>query len=107
MIARLWQGRTRNADDAAACEELLRTKILPELRGMNGHEGACVLRRSVEGGGDDLVDLTLFGSMDAVGAFAGEGPDVANLSPEARELLSDFEESCALRSGSETGMIAL
>lgn len=94
MIARLWRGRTRTAADAAAYEELLRTKILPELRGIDGHEGAYVLRRRDENG-DEFVVLTLFASMDAVRAFAGEDPAVANVSPEARELLSDFEEKAA------------
>jgi heme-degrading monooxygenase HmoA len=94
MIARLWRGWTRSADDADSYEELLRTKILPELHGIDGHKGAYVLRRRVEGG-DEFVVLTLFDSMDAVRAFAGEHPDVANISPEARELLSDFEEKAA------------
>jgi len=52
------------------------------------------MRRRVEGG-DEFVLLALLGSMDAVRAFVGEDPGVANISPEARELFSDFEEKGA------------
>jgi hypothetical protein len=39
--------------------------------------------------------MTMFESMDAVRAFAGADHEVANVSPEARRLLSDFEEKAA------------
>jgi heme-degrading monooxygenase HmoA len=94
VIARLWRGWTKTAEDADAYEELLRTKILPELSNIDGHEGAYVLRGNVEGDVEFVV-LTLFDSMTAVRAFAGEDSDVANVSPEARNLLSDFEEKVA------------
>ena len=94
MVARLWRGWAKNAADADAYEELLQARILPELRGVDGHRGAYVLRRDVEDGVEFVV-MTLFDSMDAVREFAGEDHSVANISPEARTLLSDFEEKAA------------
>jgi len=90
MIARLWCGRTATTEDADAYEEHLRTKVLPELHGIDGHGGAYVLRRDVKDG-VEFVTLTLFDSMGAIRAFAGEDPELANVSPEARELLSGFD----------------
>jgi heme-degrading monooxygenase HmoA len=90
MIARLWQGRTATIEDADAYEEHLRTKVLPELRAIDGHEGAYVLRREVEDG-VEFVTLTLFDSMGAIRTFAGDDPELANVSAEAREFLSGFD----------------
>jgi len=94
VIFRIWRGWTKSAGGADAYEALLQTKILPEFQGIDGHEGAYVLRRRVEGGVEFMV-LTMFDSMDAVRAFAGADPGVANISPEARALLSDFEKEAA------------
>jgi heme-degrading monooxygenase HmoA len=90
MIGRLWRGWTtrKNAD---AYEELLRTKILPGIHRVDGHRGAYLLRGEVEDG-VEFVTLTLFESMDAVRAFAGEDHEVAVVPAEARRLLSRFDQ---------------
>jgi heme-degrading monooxygenase HmoA len=90
MIARIWHGWTI-PDNAAAYETLLRTKILPGIHRVPGHEGAYLLRRDA---GDEVefVTLTLFASMVAVRAFAGEDSEVAVVPPEARKLLSHFDQ---------------
>ncbi len=93
-VTRLWRGRTASLEDADAYEELLRAKVLPEVRGIEGYTGARVLRRNLRSGAEFVV-ITTFDSMEAVKAFAGDDPDVANVSPEARELLSEFEERAA------------
>ncbi len=93
MVTRLWRGRTA-PHDADAYEEHLRTEVLPGLREVEGHRGAYVLRRAA-GDGVEFVVLTLFDSMDAVRAFAGEEPEVAVISPRAEELLSDFDRTAA------------
>lgn len=91
MITRLWHGWT-SKENAGAYEELLRTKILPGIHRVQGYEGAYLLRRELE---DEVefVTLTMFESMEAVRAFAGERYEVAVVPPEARALLSRFDQT--------------
>ena len=90
MIGRLWRGRT-GAGSADAYEQLLRTTVLPGIRRVDGYRGAYVLRRDVEEG-VEFVTLTLFESLDAVRAFAGEDHETAVVPPVARALLARFDE---------------
>jgi hypothetical protein len=90
MIARLWHGWTTR-DNADAYQTLLRNKILPGIHRVSGHEGAQLLRRDA-GNEVEFVTLTLFTNMDAVRAFAGEDYEVAVVPPEARKLLSRFDQ---------------
>ena len=90
MITRLWRGWT-SAEDADAYEELLRTKILPELHGIEDHRGATVPRRAAEEGVEFVV-LNRFDSLDAVRAFAGPDYELAVISPEAEALLERGDE---------------
>jgi heme-degrading monooxygenase HmoA len=91
VISRLWRGWT-TFDNADAYEELLRTRILPGIHRVDGYKGAYLLRRDVEDG-VEFATLTLWESMDAVRAFAGEDFEVAVVLPEARELLSKFDQT--------------
>lgn len=89
MIARLWCGWT-SPEHADAYEQLLREKVLPSLRDIDGYEAGYVLRREV----DDEVEfvvLNLFATLDAVRAFAGEDYEVPVFEPEARKLLARVE----------------
>lgn len=90
MISRLWHGWTTR-ENADAYEELLRTEILPGIHRLDGYLGAYLLRRDVEDG-VEFATLTLFESMDAVRAFAGEDYEAAVVPPEARKLLSRFDQ---------------
>jgi heme-degrading monooxygenase HmoA len=90
MIARLWHGWT-GFEHADAYEELLRTKILPGIHRVDGYQGAYLLRRKVETG-VEFITLTLWDSMAAVQAFAGEDHIVAVVPLEARKLLSRFDQ---------------
>jgi heme-degrading monooxygenase HmoA len=89
MISCLWHGWT-NFENADACEELLRTQILPGIHRVDGYKGAYLLRREVEDG-IEFVIVTLWESMEAVRAFAGEDYEVAVVPPEARRLLARFD----------------
>jgi heme-degrading monooxygenase HmoA len=89
VIGRLWHGWT-SRDKADAYEELLRSEVLPGIHRVDGYRGAYLLRRDVDEG-VEFVTLTLFESMDAVRAFAGEDYEVAVVPPKARELLSRFD----------------
>lgn len=93
MISRIWHGWTApgNAD---AYEQLLRSEILPGIDRVDGFLGAYVLRRNV---GDEVefVTITQFDSLDGVRAFAGDDYERAVVLPEARKLLTRFDERSA------------
>ncbi len=89
MISRLWHGWT-SRENADAYEDLLRREILPRIHRVKGYKGAFLLRKDA---GDEIefVTLTMFDSMDAVRAFAGDNYAVAVVPAEARKLLSRFD----------------
>ena len=89
MIGRFWRGWA-TAQHAQAYEELFRTHILPGLQRIDGFAGAYVLRRDAEGE-VEIMTITLFESLEAIRAFAGNEPTMAHVTTEARQLLSRFE----------------
>jgi heme-degrading monooxygenase HmoA len=90
VIARVWHGWTR-PENAHAYEELLREEIFPGIRRIEGFRGADLLRADGEGE-VEFVTVTLFDSLGAVRAFAGEDYEAAVVPPEARRLLERFDE---------------
>lgn len=90
MIARIWHGWT-TPGNADAYETLLRSEVLPGIRRIDGARGAYVLRAPLE---DEVefVTMTLWDSLDAVRAFAGDDYEVAVVPAHARQLLSRFDE---------------
>lgn len=92
MIARIWHGWTR-PEDADAYETLLRSEVLPGIRRIEGYGGAYVLRADVDGGTRvEFVTVTLWETVDAIRAFAGDDYERAVVPPEARKLLERFDE---------------
>jgi antibiotic biosynthesis monooxygenase (ABM) superfamily enzyme len=65
--------------------------MFPSIHRVPGYLGADLLRRQ---DGDEVafVTITRFESLDAVRAFAGESYQQAVVEPEARALLSRFDE---------------
>ena len=90
MIGRLWHGWT-SRENAGAYEALLRAEVLPGIHRVPGYHGAFLLKRDVPEG-VEFVTLTIFDSMEAVRAFAGEDYEAAVVPPAARKLLSRFDE---------------
>jgi heme-degrading monooxygenase HmoA len=90
MIGRLWHGWT-NRDNADAYEALLRREVLPGIDRIRGFKGVYLLRKE-SGGGVEYVTLTLWESLDAVRAFAGEDYEAAVVPLAARRLLSRFDD---------------
>jgi len=90
VIARLWRGWTA-PENADAYEEFLRTKMFPSIHRVPGYLGADLLRRE---NGDEIAFMTItrFESLESVRAFAGEDYEQAVVEPEARTLLSRFDE---------------
>jgi len=93
MIARLWHGWTTSAN-APVYETLLREEVLPGIHRVAGYHGAYLLRRQA-GEEVEFVTLTLFDSLEAVRAFAGEDYEQAVVPPEARRVLSRFDQRSA------------
>jgi len=91
MIARHWRGWT-NLQDADAYEELLKSKVLPELRNIDGYKGGYILR-SDGPGESEFVILNLFANMEAVRQFAGPNYAVPVFEPEAKRLLVRFDST--------------
>jgi heme-degrading monooxygenase HmoA len=90
VIARIWHGWT-TPGNADAYEALLREEVLPGIDRIDGARGAYVLR-DPRGDEVEFVTITLWDSLDAVRAFAGDDYEVAVVPPAARELLARFEE---------------
>jgi heme-degrading monooxygenase HmoA len=92
MIGRIWHGWTTPAD-ADAYEALLKSEILVGIqnRKIAGYRGIRLLRRNLD---DEVEFITImfFDALDAVRAFAGEDYEEAVVPPEARRLLSRFDE---------------
>ena len=92
MISRIWHGWTTR-EKADRYEQLLRSEILPGIENLNipGFKGAHLLRRDL-GEEIEFVTICWFESMGAVREFAGENHEESVVPPEARELLSRFDD---------------
>ena len=91
MIARRWTARAEGPDQADAYVAHFEHAVRPELESTEGFLGATLERirheRDVE-----IVVVTRWRSMEAITAFAGEQADVAVVAPEARAVLSEFDD---------------
>src|SRR6266849_6442309 len=90
MIARLWHGWP-TPENASAYEEFLRNTMVPSIHDVPGFLGAELLRRDLDNE-VAFVTITRFESLDAVRAFAGEDYEQAVVEPEARRVLSRFDQ---------------
>ena len=90
MISRLWRGRAETATANAYYRHFTET-VVPALKTLAGHRGAWLLRRDADGDAEFLV-ITLWESRQSIEAFAGANIDVAIVEPEARAVLSDFDD---------------
>jgi len=90
MILRMWKARSTTSRTEAYIHHATKV-VFPRLRAIEGHRGEYLLRREVEDG-VELVLLTLWESMEAVRRFAGPEPNKAVVEPEARAVLTSFDE---------------
>jgi heme-degrading monooxygenase HmoA len=90
MISRVWRGETTVAKQQAY-RNFLTARIFPSLEKIPGHRGAYLLRRDHDGNVEFLV-VTMWDSIEAVRQFAGDNPERAVVEPEARAILSDFDD---------------
>jgi heme-degrading monooxygenase HmoA len=90
MIARIWRGAVRRADGDAYVRYIDETG-LAAYAGTPGNRGAWMLRRDV-GENTEIVTLSLWESLDAVKAFAGEDYETAVFYPEDDRFLVECDE---------------
>ena len=93
MIARSWSAEA-SPEGADEYIRHFRRKVLPVIASIEGHRGAYVLRRH-RGEATEILIVTLWESMEAVRKFAGDDPDVAVVTSEARAILARFDEQVA------------
>ena len=89
MIARIWRGITPSdmADEYLA---YLQETGLKDYAATPGNRGVTVLRRT-HGEHCEIMLISLWDSMDAVRAFAGENPDKSVYYPKDSTYLLDME----------------
>jgi heme-degrading monooxygenase HmoA len=85
MIARIWRGTVREADQGTYYEYLKATG-LKEYAETPGNRGVYTLRRVADGKAEFLL-LTLWESWDAIKAFAGPDYEKAVYYPEDEKFL--------------------
>ena len=90
MSARSFKARA-TAGGATAYAKFFHDTLVPQLREIAGHRGALVLTRDA-GDAVEIDVVTFWDSMDAVRRFAGDTPERAVVEPEARAILSWFDE---------------
>ena len=104
MIARMWTGAVR-AEDADAYAAYMEETGVPGYARTPGNRGVYMLRREL-GAKCQFTMVTLWDSLEAVKAFAGEDYETAVFYPEDDRFLierdlrsSHFEVAAAITDG--------
>jgi heme-degrading monooxygenase HmoA len=98
-IARIWRGCVR-AQDAGAYERYMLEVALPGYGDVTGNRGGYLMRRRVSRPEDqheleEFCMVTVWESMEAIRAFAGDDPEVAVFYPEDERFLVTRDERVA------------
>jgi heme-degrading monooxygenase HmoA len=89
MIARIWSGTVRTAD-ADHYADYIRETGFAEYGRTPGNRGAWLLRRDDhDDGTTEFITLSLWDTVAAIRAFAGDDIDAAVLYPEDERYLVD------------------
>jgi heme-degrading monooxygenase HmoA len=91
VIARIWKGAVHKADGAAYAEYMQETGVAGYVS-TPGNRGVWMLRRDV-GEHTEFLMFTLWDSLDAVKAFAGEDYETAVFYPEDERFLVERDLS--------------
>ncbi len=89
MIARIWQGQTKESD-ADAYNEYQHATGVNNYRKIDGYRGVCVLK-DVQSGIADFLLISFWDSMEAIRRFAGDPVDKAVYYPEDEKYLLAFD----------------
>ena len=90
MISRHWKGISRR-DQADAYVSHLKAETLPALGAIPGFVRASILRRDVANGTEFQI-VTVWESLDAIRAFAGQDAELAVVPAVVRGMMVEFEE---------------
>lgn len=90
MIARTWKGAVR-AEDGDAYAEYMQETGISGYASTPGNRGVWMLRRDLEEKTEFLM-FTLWDSLDAVKAFAGDDYEVAVFYPQDDRFLIERDE---------------
>ena len=90
MIARMWRGVVRR-EDADEYTAYIRDTGIAEYKQTPGNRGAWMLRRD-EGDRTEFVTYSLWESLDAIRAFAGDDIEAAVYYPEDERFLIEQED---------------
>src|SRR4051812_31279212 len=89
-IARAWSARATH-EGAAAYVRYFRDTLAPGLARLEGYLGATILEDR-RGELIELVVITRWRSLEAIRGFAGDEHERAVVEPEARALLTSFDD---------------
>ena len=90
MIARIWRGAVRQ-EDGDVYEQYIRDTGVAEYKATAGNLGVTMMRREV-GDRTEFMLLSLWESLDAVKAFAGEDYEKGVFYPEDDRYLVERDE---------------
>jgi len=90
MISRHWKG-VATPGYAEAYVQHLRRDTFPGLARIPGFVRASILRRAVETGTEFQI-VTVWESLTAIKAFAGQDPETAVVPATVRAMLSSYDE---------------
>jgi len=93
MIARIWKGAVRRQDGDAYAKYIRDTGVAGYAE-TPGNHGVWMLRRDV-GERTEFLTFTLWESLDAVRAFAGDDYETAVYYPEDERFLVERDAKCA------------
>jgi heme-degrading monooxygenase HmoA len=93
VIARLWRGAVRSQDGEGYANYLRKTG-LAAYAATAGNRGAWMLRRDLDEH-TEFVMFTLWDSLEAVKAFAGDDPETAVFYPEDERFLVERDLTTA------------
>src|SRR4029453_13818463 len=96
MIARIWKGAVRRRDGDAYARYMQHTGVagVAGCAGPPGNRGVWMLRRDL-GDRTEFVMFTLWESMEAVKAFAGDDHETAVFYPEDDRFLAERDHTAA------------
>jgi heme-degrading monooxygenase HmoA len=91
MIGRVWRGWAK-LELADSYEHLLTKETLPALHRIEGYKGTYFMRRPLESGEVEFMEITFWDSMETIIAFAGEDPTVAVVPADTQAYLTRFDD---------------
>ena len=93
MIARIWKGVVRG-EDGDAYAKYIKDTGFADYAETPGNRGAWMLRRDMDER-TEFVTFSLWESLDAVKAFAGDDYETAVYYPEDERFLVERDATCA------------